>query len=242
MVDPSDGAALDPETRKYILEVWDGLERRTHYELLGVARDADKKTIKRAYFRLAATLHPDRYFGKDLGSFKSKMELLFKRISEAHDTLLAADRRAQYDARLGNARVGPAAPQPEDPRAAQQRKADEEERQKKLEAGRALARPHVEAALRAKNAGDLAAAVAAYRQARAVLPDDPDLERAALEVQRAFAERASEALVRQAELEERHGHWAQAVVTWKRIAVARPGDPKVRERLTQAMARARGAG
>lgn len=240
MADSTDGAALDPETRRYVLELDDGLERVSHYELLGVARDADKKTIKRAYFRLAATLHPDRYFGKDLGSFKSKMERLFRRISEAHEVLLSAEKRAQYDASLG-ASPPPVPQKPlEDPRAAAKRKAEEQERARVLAEAQAKAKPHVDAALRARAAGDLAASIAAYRAARALLPEDKELEQAVVEVQRAFAERASAALVRQAELEERHGHWAQAAVSWKRVAAARPWDASVRERIANAMARSRG--
>ncbi|MGZ3474413.1 MAG: DnaJ domain-containing protein [Polyangiales bacterium] len=225
---------LDAETRRYVLDVYANHERISHYELLGVPRDADKKAIKRAYFRLAATLHPDRYFGKKLGSFKAKMELLFRKISDAHELLLSPDKRARYDATLGAA---VASTPIEDPRAAAQRKADEEARAQAL----AKAKPHIDAAERAKSAGDFAAALTAYRLARAILPEDKDLERAQLEVQRAFAERASESFVRQALIEEKHGHWAQAVTSWKRAAAARPHDESVRARLANALAKARSA-
>ena len=48
---------------------------------------ADKKAIKDAYYVLAAEYHPDRYFRKRLGTFKSKMEAVFNRLTVAHDTL-----------------------------------------------------------------------------------------------------------------------------------------------------------
>lgn len=249
MADPpsADGVDLDPETQRYVLELHGQLATLSHYELLGVARDANRKAITRSYFRLVATLHPDRHFGKRLGHFKEKIELLFRRISEAHEALTSLERRAAYDATLGPASGGPtrdtSAPvAAEDPRAAQERLAREREAQQRLEAAKASAQPHVAAAQRAKAAGDLAATLAAYRAARAILPDDKDLEQAYLEVQRTFAERASEALVRQAQLEERHGHWAQAATTWKRVAAARPHDASVRERIANALARARSGG
>ncbi len=237
MAEVEEEVELDAETRRYVLDVHGNLERISHYELLSVPRDADKKTIKRAYFRLAATLHPDRYFGKKLGSFKPKMELLFRKISEAHDLLLSAEKRAQYDATLG-APVTVAEPA-EDPRAAAQRRAEEETRAKQLEEARARAKPHLEAAQRARSAGDLAAALGAYRVARTLLPDDKDLEQAQNEVQRAFAERASESFMRQALLEEKHGHWKQAAMSWTRVAAARPNDENVRARLANALAKAR---
>ena len=37
-------------------------QKRDYYKILGVARNADKKTIKKAYRKLAATHHPDAVF------------------------------------------------------------------------------------------------------------------------------------------------------------------------------------
>ena len=71
-----------------------------HYGLLEVDRDADRKTIKRAYFRLAATFHPDRFFGKKLGSVRESLERIFHRLTEAHDTLTNPSLRTAYDATL----------------------------------------------------------------------------------------------------------------------------------------------
>lgn len=93
-------AELTPEQKKRVLDFYYRLDDLDHYTLLGSNKEADKKAIKRAYFELAATFHPDRYFKKELGSFKPKMEALFNRITEAHDTLVDAAKRAEYDAYL----------------------------------------------------------------------------------------------------------------------------------------------
>jgi len=91
---------LDPALRARIDEIHAALDTLDHYALLGVARDADRKAVKSAYYALAATFHTDRHFGKKLGSFKAKMEQIFGKATTAHDTLANKDRRAQYDAYL----------------------------------------------------------------------------------------------------------------------------------------------
>ncbi len=93
-------ADLTPEQKRRVLDYFFRLDDFDHYTLLGVTKEADKKTVKRAYFELAGYFHPDRYFGKKLGDFKPKMEVLFTRITEAHDTLTDAAKRLDYDAYL----------------------------------------------------------------------------------------------------------------------------------------------
>ena len=58
-----------------------------YYDILGVAADADAKTIKAAYRELAKRLHPDR------GGSAAAVA----RVNEAADVLLDANRRAAYD-------------------------------------------------------------------------------------------------------------------------------------------------
>lgn len=69
-------------------------EGQDYYELLGVARDADAKTIKRAFLKKARSLHPD--VNKDEGA-----EERFKEVNEAYSVLSDERRRANYD-RYGN--------------------------------------------------------------------------------------------------------------------------------------------
>jgi molecular chaperone DnaJ len=69
-----------------------------YYEVLGVARDADDSTIKRAYRQLARKYHPD------VAADKHAAESHFKEINEAYEVLSDAQKRANYD-RFGHAGV-----------------------------------------------------------------------------------------------------------------------------------------
>jgi curved DNA-binding protein CbpA len=233
---------LDLETRKYVLDLFDRIDRLSHYEVLGVPKAADKKTVRRSYFRLAGLLHPDRYFSKRLGSYKPKLEAVFARATLAFEVLSDAGRRSQYDAALGPASSGPAAPgastAPVDPRLAAKRQAALEELTRRFQDNAALAKRHAEAASRARAAGDLVAALEALEMALTYAPRDASLRADHEALERASAARLGETYEKQALLEERFGQWAEAARSWQAVLEARPGDDKVRQRLASARARA----
>jgi len=95
---------LDLEIRRRVLVMHRSLQHLDHYALLGVATTVDRKGLKRAYFDLAAKFHPDKYFRKRLGTYKLRMEAIFGRITQAHDTLTNKEGRAEYDAYLDEQR------------------------------------------------------------------------------------------------------------------------------------------
>jgi molecular chaperone DnaJ len=64
---------------------------RDYYEVLGVSRDADDATIKKAFRRLARELHPD------VNTNDPGAEEKFKEAAEAYEVLSDPDRRATYD-------------------------------------------------------------------------------------------------------------------------------------------------
>src|SRR6478672_7130312 len=64
---------------------------RDPYEILGVGRDADETTIKKAFRKLARELHPD------VNRHDPDAEEKFKEAAEAYEILSDAERRATYD-------------------------------------------------------------------------------------------------------------------------------------------------
>lgn len=77
-------------------------EKRDYYEVLGVERNADADTIKKAYRKAAIKYHPDKNPGD------KEAEEKFKEAAEAYDVLSNEDKRARYD-RFGHAGMGGAA-------------------------------------------------------------------------------------------------------------------------------------
>jgi curved DNA-binding protein CbpA len=72
---------------------------RTHYEVLGVAREASAAELKTVYYQLARRYHPDR-FRKSDAALLPRIEAAFARITQAYDTLRDDQVRASYDAKL----------------------------------------------------------------------------------------------------------------------------------------------
>ncbi len=66
------------------------MKYKDYYAILGVARNADEATIKKAYRKLAHKYHPD--VSKD-----PQGEAKFKEIAEAYATLKDPEKRAAYD-------------------------------------------------------------------------------------------------------------------------------------------------
>ena len=65
--------------------------KRDYYEVLGVSRDADDATLKKAYRQVAKKYHPDMNPGD------AEAEKKFKEASEAYAVLSDPEKRRQYD-------------------------------------------------------------------------------------------------------------------------------------------------
>lgn len=72
------------------------MAKTDYYELLGVGKDADAATLKKAFRKKAMEFHPDR------NPDNPEAEKKFKEFGEAYDVLKDPDKRAAYD-RYGHA-------------------------------------------------------------------------------------------------------------------------------------------
>jgi len=72
------------------------MSKADFYEVLGVSRDADDRTVKAAFRKLAMQYHPDRNPGDDTAEIK------FKEVNAAYECLKDPQKRAAYD-RFGHA-------------------------------------------------------------------------------------------------------------------------------------------
>jgi len=116
------------ERRREILEAWNGLKTRNHYEVLGLSTDTRAAQVKEAYFRLARRFHPDVHTDPSLADLHEKLEAVFIRLGQAYEALktrvrdtepAAAAPAAAKPAPGPPAPAAPAAPQgpvPADPR------------------------------------------------------------------------------------------------------------------------------
>jgi curved DNA-binding protein CbpA len=93
-----------------IVAMFESLDAKSYYELLGVPQDAQPHRIKDSYVKVAATCHPDAH-RRSSAEERAAAGLVFKRIVEAYRVLSSAESRARYDRALsrGKLRIDPLA-------------------------------------------------------------------------------------------------------------------------------------
>lgn len=88
--------------------------RRTHYDVLGVASDADAAEIRRAYLVLARRFHPDAHSDRSPAE-RAHAERRMSDVNEAWADLSDPARRQAYDARFLRPEPAPVRTPPKGP-------------------------------------------------------------------------------------------------------------------------------
>ena len=94
--DLSEDVDIDPDRRREILYLVASMDGWTHWQVLGVPWNAPVDKARDAYREKAKVFHPDRYPGRRLGSFRGRLERIFRRLTEARDVLGDEAARAAY--------------------------------------------------------------------------------------------------------------------------------------------------
>ena len=93
-------SALTPEQearRKEVVETFEGLAAKNHFEALGISRASGEPQVKEAYFKLARRFHPDTHHDPALADLRDKIEAIFIRLGEAYEVLRDRNRRSAYE-------------------------------------------------------------------------------------------------------------------------------------------------
>ena len=212
----SEDADLEVERRKEILFAEANLGRWTHWELLGIPWGATAAQAKAAYLEKAKAFHPDRYAGRRLGSFRARLERVFRRLTEARDVLVDDARREAYGRETA----------PPDQRAKLElRRLEDERRAAERRARLARQNPLVARASRvgelvargrqALEAGRLAEAANDLQLAAGLDPGNAEIQALAADARRRAATRRASGLYEEALAAERSGRRGAALAAYR---------------------------
>ena len=87
---------LPLELKKEILWTQARLGELDHWSLLGVRWNASGDDVRAAYLEKVKVFHPDRHGGRRLGSYRTRIERIFRALTTARDVLSDEARRGEY--------------------------------------------------------------------------------------------------------------------------------------------------
>lgn len=91
-----DGTDLTGEELDKIRDVERHIAQASHWLVLGLHSQSTSADIKRAYFSLSKLFHPDRYYGRNLGTYRERLEKVFHGIKKSYDVLSNDNEREAY--------------------------------------------------------------------------------------------------------------------------------------------------
>ncbi|GEM_PF-2302097 len=92
--------SIPEEVLRDIERMYQFVQTRNYYDILGLPRKASKEAIRQAYRSLSRKYHPDQYYQKVSPETRKKLDVIFATISEAYSTLSNPEMRREYDEEL----------------------------------------------------------------------------------------------------------------------------------------------
>jgi len=226
-VDLTEDVDVDVDRRKEILFVHAHLGEWDYWKLLGIHWNAGVEEARAAYRERVKVFHPDRYPGRRLGSYRARLEQIFRKLTEAKDVLSDEARRAAYASKTAA---------PDEFARIEARRLQDEERAKERRARLARANPLVARAAqiadlvqRGKKAMEesrFAQAANDFMTASGLDPRNYEAKQLAVEAKkRANAERAKDAFDRGLAAEAVNNA-PVALAFFLEAVAADPGNPK----------------
>ena len=102
---PAASGSGDParDARRHdIVEAFEGLKAKNHFEVLGIPKASNEARVKEAYFKLARKFHPDTHHDPVLADLADKIEAIFIRLGEAYEVLRNPCSRGSYESDLAS--------------------------------------------------------------------------------------------------------------------------------------------
>lgn len=228
---------LKEDEKRKILFFHGHLSHWTHYQVLGVRWRDDAKTIKKAYFERSKEWHPDRFRREPLGSYKSRIDDIFRAVRDAYNVLSKPDAKAAYDRdhapSLDEEDMAEMLAAQRRERRSEER--EEERRRRRLERNPMRRRMHRakalhEEALQLKEKGELLEALRSA-QAAAAFHDKEEYRQLKRELQAATAELRVGPLIRRGMHAESMTSWEDAIAVFEEAVRLAPEHGPARLRL-----------
>jgi hypothetical protein len=88
---------LDAKKKQDVIYFFRRSQTQSHYEVLGLSRDATDEELRDSYYRRATAFTPEQAQTIMFGPVYEQLEALYERIVEAYEVLSDPEKRAKYD-------------------------------------------------------------------------------------------------------------------------------------------------
>lgn len=95
---PDPACQIPEDKQREIHRIYHRLEEMDFYELLSLEPGCSARDVQRAYRKIALKFHPDRFYGKELGEYRTRLDTIFRHMSNVADYLDDDEQRASYEA------------------------------------------------------------------------------------------------------------------------------------------------